>query len=213
MEVSELQAALLQCREDLALKEALLLATDAQLAAARQALTAAQVCACFHGLTTFCWIASSPLRLSASVLSMRVHEVQAHNAASAEQGELAAAASITGAAADWGAEVSGTQPAPEELDSAQPMDSARSLACLPVSAAAHACDSPSSSAEHDSCRDSTPAHEESLKPTSASVLACLWRCASPSLMSQHALVWWKGRATQLLWHVQCYEIINAISVG
>ena len=43
VEVSELQAALVQYREDLALKEALLLATDAQLAAARQALTAAQV--------------------------------------------------------------------------------------------------------------------------------------------------------------------------
>lgn len=43
MEVSELQAALVQCREDLALKEALLLATDAQLAALHQAQTAAQV--------------------------------------------------------------------------------------------------------------------------------------------------------------------------
>ena len=41
MEVAKLQAALVQCREDLALIEALLLATDVQLAAARQA--AAQV--------------------------------------------------------------------------------------------------------------------------------------------------------------------------
>ena len=174
MEVSELQAALLQCREDLALKEALLLATDAQLAAARQALTAAQVCACFHGLTTFCWIACNLQRLSASVLSMHVHGLQAQ-AASAEEGELAAAASMTGAAADWRAEVSSTQPAPEELDSAQPMDSARSLARLPVSAAAHTCDSPASSAEHDSCQHSVHAHEEKVKPSSASVLARIWR--------------------------------------
>ena len=41
VEVSELQGALVQFREDLALKEALLLATDAQLAAARHSLRAA----------------------------------------------------------------------------------------------------------------------------------------------------------------------------
>ena len=43
VEVSELQAALVQCREDLALKEALLLATDAQQAAARQAQVSSQL--------------------------------------------------------------------------------------------------------------------------------------------------------------------------
>lgn len=91
------------------------------------------------------------------------------------EGELAAAAHVPDAPAGERAGTDVTELALEQLDSAQPTDSASSLAHLPAAAVAHRRNSLSSSAG-DSCQHQTPAEKDVTESTtSACVLARIWR--------------------------------------